>query len=41
MPEATVEQLVADATQPRVLGFLGDPGVNVPRLNLALATTTR
>jgi K+-transporting ATPase ATPase C chain len=41
LPEATVEQLVADATQPRVLGFLGDPGVNVPRLNLALATTTR
>jgi potassium-transporting ATPase KdpC subunit len=39
LPEATVEQLVADATQPRVLGFLGDPGVNVPRLNLALTGT--
>ncbi len=41
LPEATVEQLVADATRPRPLGFLGDPGVNVPRLNLALAATTR
>jgi K+-transporting ATPase ATPase C chain len=39
LPESTVEQLVADATQPRMLGFLGDPGVNVPRLNLALAGT--
>ena len=41
LPGAAVEQLVADATQPRALGFLGDPAVNVPRLNLALAATTR
>ena len=36
LPESTVEQLVTDATDPRPLGFLGDPGVNVTRLNLAL-----
>jgi K+-transporting ATPase ATPase C chain len=41
LPEATVEQLVTDATRPRELGFLGDPAVNVPRLNLALAASTR
>lgn len=35
--EDTLRQLVADATQGRVLGFLGESGVNVPRLNLALA----
>jgi potassium-transporting ATPase KdpC subunit len=39
LPETAVEQLVADATQVRALGFLGDPGVNVPRLNLAIAGT--
>jgi K+-transporting ATPase ATPase C chain len=37
LPEATVAQLVADATDPRPLGFLGDPGINVTRLNLAVA----
>jgi K+-transporting ATPase ATPase C chain len=41
LPEATVQQLVADATTPRPLGFLGAPTVNVPQLNLALATTRR
>jgi K+-transporting ATPase ATPase C chain len=39
LPEATVRQLVADATDLRPLGFLGDPGVNVTRLNLAVAQT--
>jgi K+-transporting ATPase ATPase C chain len=37
LPEARVRQLVADATSGRVLGFLGEPTVNVPRLNGALA----
>ena len=37
LPETTVQQLVADATDARPLGFLGDPGVNVTRLNLAIA----
>jgi potassium-transporting ATPase KdpC subunit len=37
LSEATVRQLVADATQGREWGFLGEPAVNVPRLNLAVA----
>jgi K+-transporting ATPase ATPase C chain len=37
LPEARVRRLVADATDGRVLGFLGEPGVNVTRLNLAIA----
>jgi K+-transporting ATPase ATPase C chain len=32
-----VRRLVADNTDGRSLGFLGDPGVNVTRLNLAVA----
>jgi K+-transporting ATPase ATPase C chain len=36
LPEAQVRQL-ADALNGRVLGFLGEPGVNVTRLNLAIA----
>ncbi|MCW0215744.1 MAG: potassium-transporting ATPase subunit C [Pseudonocardia sp.] len=34
---AEVERLVADATSGRVLGFLGEPTVNVTELNLAVA----
>jgi potassium-transporting ATPase KdpC subunit len=37
LPELQVRQLVADATGGRVLGFLGEPTVNVTRLNLAIA----
>lgn len=37
LPEVRVRELVADATEGRVLGFLGEPGVDVTRLNLAVA----
>jgi potassium-transporting ATPase KdpC subunit len=37
LPEAQVRQLVADASDGRVLGFLGDPTVNVPELNLSVS----
>ncbi len=36
LPLATVEQLIRMATDGRSLGFLGEPGVNVLELNLAL-----
>jgi K+-transporting ATPase ATPase C chain len=36
MDPAKVEALIAENTQDRWLGFIGDPGVNVLKLNLAL-----
>jgi K+-transporting ATPase ATPase C chain len=36
MPEDQVRQLVADKTEGRLAGFLGEPRVNVFALNLAL-----
>lgn len=36
LPEQQVRQLIADNTSGRTLGFLGEPRVNVLKLNLAL-----
>jgi len=36
IPLAKVEELIAENTQGSWLGFIGDPGVNVVKLNLAL-----
>ena len=41
LPDATVGRLVEQHTQGRVLGFLGEPRVNVLELNLALETIGR
>lgn len=40
LPEAQVRDLVAQASSGRVLGFLGEPTVNVTELNLAVADRT-
>jgi K+-transporting ATPase ATPase C chain len=37
LPVGTVQRLVAQCTDGRTLGILGDPGVNVIELNLAVA----
>jgi potassium-transporting ATPase KdpC subunit len=41
LPLARVDQLVEDKTDGRFLGVLGEPGVNVTELNLALDGSTR
>jgi K+-transporting ATPase ATPase C chain len=39
LPLETVEQLISDNTHGRSLGFFGEPGVNVLKLNIALDQT--
>jgi potassium-transporting ATPase KdpC subunit len=41
LPVARVRELVAGATEGRVLGFLGEPTVNVTELNLAVENARR
>jgi K+-transporting ATPase ATPase C chain len=41
LPLSTVQRLVAASTSGRMLGFLGEPTVNVTELNLAVQQATR
>ena len=41
LPEARVRELVAEHTQSRMAGLLGEPRVNVLALNLALDQTSK
>jgi potassium-transporting ATPase KdpC subunit len=41
LPDTEVRRLVAGATDGRVLGFLGEPTVNVTELNLAVAAAAQ
>jgi K+-transporting ATPase ATPase C chain len=41
LPVRRVRELVAEATEQPTIGLLGEPGVNVLRLNLALDGTTQ
>ena len=41
LPLDRVQQLVAQASTGRTLGFLGEPTVNVTELNLAVAAARR
>ncbi|HEV2464937.1 MAG TPA: potassium-transporting ATPase subunit C, partial [Acidobacteriaceae bacterium] len=36
LPQAQLQKLVTEHTEPRQFGFLGEPRVNVLELNLAL-----
>lgn len=36
IPLATVNRLISDTTDGRFLGLIGEPGVNIPELNLAI-----
>ena len=41
LPQDQVQALVAQASSGRILGFLGEPTVNVTELNLAVSAAAR